>query len=82
MLDDGKIIVTDAFSGESELTISLTYNANGSSANLDIPALAEESAGGATVASLTGFAASDFTRSQVAQYSKIKVMVSSRCRGF
>ncbi len=72
-LDDGKIIVTDAFSGESEFTISLTYNANGSSATLDIPALTETAAGGATTASLTGFAASDFTRSQVAQDSKIKV---------
>lgn len=73
VLKDGKIIVTDAFSGESKFTVSLTYHANGSSANLNIPALAEASVGGKTTASLTGFAASDFTRSQVAHDSKIKV---------
>jgi flagellar hook-associated protein 2 len=73
VLKNGKIIVTDAFSGKSEFTVKLIYNANGSSANLDIPTLAEASVGGATEASLTGFAASDFTRSQVAQDSKITV---------
>jgi len=73
VLKNGKIIVTDAFSGESKFTLNLTYNDSDSSANLSIPALAEASVGGATTASLSGFTASDFTRSQVAQDSKVTV---------
>jgi len=73
VLDDGKIIITDAFSGESEFTISLAYNDTDSSATLDISDLTEASVGGETTASLSGFTAADFTRSQVAQDSKIKV---------
>lgn len=75
VLKNGKIIVTDAFSGDSKFTISLDYYPKGSSTPLDIPALdlAEASVGGKTSASLSGFTASDFTRSQVAQDSKIKV---------
>ena len=73
VLKDGKIVITDAFSGESKFNLSLTYNDSDSSATLNIPTLAEASVGGATTASLSGFAASDFTRSQVAQDSKIKV---------
>jgi flagellar hook-associated protein 2 len=73
VLKNGKIIVTDAFSGDSKFTLNLTYNDTDSSANLNIPALTQASVGGATTASLSGFTASDFTRSQVAQDSKITV---------
>ena len=66
-LENGKIVVTDKFSGASQLSISLT------SATRSLPVMAMSSEGAATAASLTGFAASDFTRSQVAQDSKIKV---------
>jgi flagellar hook-associated protein 2 len=72
-LDNGKIVVTDKFSGTSQLSISMAYNANGSSATLALPGMAVSSEGGATTASLAGFATSDFIRSQVAQDSKIKV---------
>jgi flagellar hook-associated protein 2 len=72
-LENGKIVVTDKFSGTSQFSMSLAYNANGSSATLTLPTMAVSSEGAATAASLTGFAASDFARSQVAQDSKIKV---------
>jgi flagellar hook-associated protein 2 len=72
-LENGKIIVTDKFSGTSQLSVSMAYNANGSSATLALPGMAVSSEGGATTASLSGFATSDFIRSQVAQDSKIKV---------
>lgn len=72
-LDNGKIVVTDKFSGASKLTLNLTYNANGSSAVLNLPTMAESTHGGSTAASLSGFTPSDFTRSQIAQDSKIKV---------
>ncbi len=73
VLDDGKIIVTDTISGESKFTISLTYNDTDNSATLNIADLTEASVGGETTASLSGFTASDFTRSQVAQDSKVTV---------
>ncbi|MGA2094016.1 MAG: flagellar cap protein FliD N-terminal domain-containing protein, partial [Sedimentisphaerales bacterium] len=38
--ENGRIIVTDKISGASSLSISLTYNANGSSATLDLPTMA------------------------------------------
>jgi flagellar hook-associated protein 2 len=72
-LENGKIIVTDKFSGTSRMSVSLGYNANGSSATLNLPAMAVSTEGGADNASLAGFAAADFTRSQIAQDSKIKV---------
>ncbi len=71
--ENGKIIVTDKVSGASSLSVTLTYNANGSSATLDLPAMAVLTEGGSTTASLTGFASADFERSQTAQDSQIKV---------
>ncbi|MGA2093966.1 MAG: hypothetical protein ABSH16_11265, partial [Sedimentisphaerales bacterium] len=60
-------------SGASSLSISLTYNANGSSATLDLPTMAVSTEGSGTGASLAGFTSADFTRSQIAQDSKVKV---------
>jgi flagellar hook-associated protein 2 len=71
--ENGKIVVTDKSSGASQLSVSLAYNAHDSSATLSLPTMAVFSDGAADTASLSGFAASDFTRSQVAQDSKIKV---------
>ena len=73
VLKNGAIVVTDAFSGKSKFTVSLDYHDSDSSATLNIPALTEASVGGSTTASLAGFTAADFTRSQVAQDSKITV---------
>ncbi len=72
-LENGKIIVTDSFSGSSDLSVILTYIDNGSSAALSLPIMVVPTQGGSTEADLEGFAASDFTKSQSAQDSKIKV---------
>jgi len=72
-LENGKIVVTDGFAGASDLSVTLTYNANGSAATLTLPTMAVSAEGGDTSASLTGFTQSDFTRTQAAQDSKIKV---------
>jgi len=72
-LENGEIILTDNTSGTSNLSINLTYNANGSSATLTLPTMAVSTEGGSTTANLTNFAREDFTLSQTAQNSKIKV---------
>jgi len=72
-LENGEIILTDKASGTSSLSITLTYNANGSAATLTLPTMAVETEGGNTTANLAGFAQSDFTQTQAAQNSLIKV---------
>ncbi|MDT8301855.1 MAG: flagellar filament capping protein FliD, partial [Sedimentisphaerales bacterium] len=71
--ENGKIIVTDTADETSSLSITLTYNANGSAATLSLPNMAVSTEGGNTAANLTGFAESDFTLTQKAQDSKLKV---------
>jgi len=71
--ENGLIILADNVQGASDLSISLTYNANGSAATLTLPAMAIDTEGGAVGASLAGFAAADFTETQSAQDSRIKV---------
>ena len=72
-LENGKIVLTDNTAGSSSLSISLTYNANGSAATLTLPTMAVSAEGGATTADLANFAASDFIKTQSAQDSKLKV---------
>ena len=72
-LENGKIVLTDNTAGASSLSISLTYNANGSAATLTLPTMAVSAEGGATTADLANFAASDFIKTQSAQDSKLKV---------
>ncbi|MHC4555825.1 MAG: flagellar filament capping protein FliD [Planctomycetota bacterium] len=73
VLKNGKIILTDNTSGASDLSITLTYNANGSSATLTLPTMAVLTEGGSTTADLSGFAESGFTQTQAAQNSLIQV---------
>lgn len=73
VLEDGVIYLTDTASGTSSLSVTLTYNANGSAATLTMPTMAVNVEGGSTTADLANFAASDFTKTQSAQDSKIKV---------
>jgi flagellar hook-associated protein 2 len=68
--ENGKILVADKFSGNSQLSLSLAYS---NAARPALPAMDVTTTGGAASATLAGFAASTFTRSQVAQDSKIKV---------
>ena len=72
-LVNGQIVLTDSTSGASDLSINLTYNANGSAATLTIPTMSVSSEGGATTADLAGFTESDFTETQSAQDSQIRV---------
>jgi flagellar hook-associated protein 2 len=72
-LVNGQIVLTDSTSGASDLSITLTYNANGSSATLTLPTMAVETEGGSTTANLAGFAEADFTETQSAQDSQIRV---------
>ena len=45
-LVNGEIVLTDSTSGDSDLSISLTYNANGSAATLTLPTMAVVTEGG------------------------------------
>lgn len=75
VFENGKIILTDDTSGESDMSISLSFSSNGS-ATMELPDETEEwevTEGGATTASLAGFAEADFTQTQQAQDSQIKV---------
>jgi len=72
VFEDGKIIVTDSAAGASSLSVALTYNNNGSGGSLSLP-MSVTTEGDAAMASLAAFTESDFTRTQTAQDSKIKV---------
>ncbi|MCU0916310.1 MAG: flagellar filament capping protein FliD [Planctomycetes bacterium] len=73
VLVNGQIRLTDNTSGASQMTLSLTYNAGTGATTLDLPAFAVSTEGGSAVASLAGFAAADFTETQSAQDSQIRV---------
>jgi len=79
--ENGKIVVTDTGAGESSLSVILTYNPGSGDTTLETPIppappdildISVSTAGG-TPGVLSGFAASDFTLSQAAQDSRIKV---------
>jgi len=72
-LENGKIVLTDKSAGTSGLSINLKYNANGSAATLTVPTMQFSAEGGASTANLDSFAFSDFTQTQAAQDSMIKV---------
>ncbi len=73
-LENGKIVVTDKASGESYLTISLSYDpGSGSTSLTSLPTTLIVSTEGGTAGVLTGFAQSNFIVSQTAQDSKIKI---------
>jgi len=68
-LENGNIVVTDKTSGASQLSLSLAFSNTGRPA---LPAMDTLTAGG-TAGTLTGFLPSDFTQTQTAQDSQIKV---------
>ncbi len=72
-LENGKIILTDDTYGASNLSITLTYNANGSAATLTLPTMAVLTEGGSITADLANFTASNFIETQSAQDSEIRV---------
>jgi flagellar capping protein FliD len=75
-LENGEIILTDNTSGASNLSISLTYDQGSGDTELTLPDEVGDwdvTEGGSTTADLTNFSPGDFTLSQSAQDSKIKV---------
>ncbi|MHC4487767.1 MAG: flagellar filament capping protein FliD [Planctomycetota bacterium] len=82
VFENGEIILTDNTSGSSNLEIGtatsgtfvLNYNNGGDgSSTLTLPTMAVETEGNSTTANLANYTISDFTLSQAAQDSKIKV---------
>ncbi len=72
-LVNGQIRLTDHTGGASLMELGLAYNAGSGATTFDTPAVSRLTQGGSTVASLAGFAAADFTETQSAQDSQIKV---------
>jgi len=72
-LENGAIRLTDHTSGTSQMELSLTYHPGSGSTTLGIPAISELVPGETVTADLAGFAAADFTKTQSAQDSQIKV---------
>ena len=73
VLENGKIVLTDSTCGTSSLSITLGWDADGGGTSLSGRAISVTTEGNATPASLAGYTASAFTKSQAAQDSKIKV---------
>ncbi|MFC1635123.1 flagellar filament capping protein FliD [Planctomycetota bacterium] len=71
--ENGKIVLTDKATGTSSLSISLNYSDGNASSTLTLPTIAVSTEGGSTTADLADFTASDFTQTQSAQDSLIKI---------
>lgn len=69
----GEIRLTDHTNGASQMQLGLTYNAGSGSTTFDIPAISQSREGGSVTATLAGYAEGDFTVTQTAQDSRIKV---------
>jgi len=72
-LVNGEIRLTDGTCGTSQMQLTLTYNRGSGTTTLNIPAISRSTQGGSTSANLTGFASANFTMTQSAQDSKIRV---------
>lgn len=70
---NGQVRLTDHVSGASQMQLNLGYDAGSGTTAFDIPAIVQSTLGGGTVASLAGFAETDFSETQSAQDSQIKV---------
>ncbi len=72
-LENGKIILTDNTNGASQMDLTLTYDAGTGPTTFSIPAISQLTEGGTVTADLADFAEADFTETQSAQDSQIKV---------
>jgi flagellar hook-associated protein 2 len=73
-LENGKIVLTDHTSGESQMDLALSYDpGTGPTTMSSMPTISQSTQGGSVTADLTGFAEADFTETQSAQDSQIKV---------
>ena len=71
-LENGKIILVANESGSSLMTINLSFENMGSGVTLDLPAMKVKTEGG-TAGTLSLFTQSDFTETQEAQDSQVKI---------
>jgi flagellar capping protein FliD len=69
--ENGKIVLTDNTSGTSSMSLGLTYE--GSASGLTLPEISRLTQGGLTGADLDGFTQADFSETQSAQDSEIRV---------
>jgi flagellar capping protein FliD len=69
----GEIRLADHTSGASQMQLSLTYNPGSGSTTFDLPAVSQSTQGGSITANLASFTETDFTETQAAQDSRIKV---------
>jgi flagellar hook-associated protein 2 len=72
-LENGKIVLTDHTSGASQMDLALSYDAGTGPTTLSMPGISQSTEGGSVTADLTGFAEADFTETQSAQDSQIRV---------
>jgi flagellar hook-associated protein 2 len=72
-LVNGEIRLTDHTCGTSKMELTLSYNPGSGSTTLNIPTISRSTQGGSTTANLAGFASANFTNTQSAQDSKIRV---------
>jgi flagellar hook-associated protein 2 len=72
-LVNGEIRLTDHTCGTSQMQLTLTYDPGSGATTLGIPAISRSTQGGSSTANLASFAAADFTMTQSAQDSKIRV---------
>jgi flagellar capping protein FliD len=72
-LVNGEIRLTDHTCGTSQMQLTLTYDPGSGATTLNIPAISRSTQGGSSTANLASFAAADFTMTQSAQDSKIRV---------
>ncbi len=70
---NGQVRLTDHTSGASSMQLSLSYDAGSGATTLSMPTVAQFTQGGSTTADLAGFAEADFSETQSAQDSEIKV---------
>ena len=73
VLENGKIVLTDHESGTSQMTLALAYDPGTGQTDLTLPTISRSTEGGSVTADLTGFAEADFTETQSAQDSEIRV---------
>jgi flagellar capping protein FliD len=72
-LVNGQIRLTDHTGGASLMELSLTYHPGSGATAFDLPAINVFTEGGTVTASLAGFTGADFTETQSARDSQIKV---------
>jgi len=73
VLENGKIVLTDHESGTSQMTLTLAYDPGTGQTDMTLPTISQSTRGGSVTADLTGFAEANFSETQSAQDSEIRV---------